>query len=225
MQQSQSEDVQPEASPEELAFFKRHVTSQYLYAERMLTTILNRRTFDRPCVIIDIDGTIIHPLKVNGIRELLPGVKKFFNHCQKSKVDVYFLTYRKEVHRGRTERLLKEAKLTPYKELIMHSDSESNTVNSKRIKMKTLVDAGNSIVMCIGDKITDLTVTTSCNVLISNPWFKSLPIEFSQPAISYNTQQNTKRGTVDDPYIEDSDIDAKSNIDYNDPIRMSSIDD
>lgn len=166
--------TQPEATPQELAEYKRHVSSQYLYAERMLTTILSKKTFENPCVMIDIDGTIVHPLKINGFRDILPGVKKFLSHCRKSNVDIYFLTYRKEFYRSRTEKLLKDAKLTPYKELIMHSDEEINTIDSKWKKMKSLKDEGHSIVMCIGDNITDLTASTSCNVLISNPWCRTL---------------------------------------------------
>jgi len=169
--QTDQTDLPIEATVQELADFKRHVSNQYLYAERMLTSILSRRTMESPCVIIDIDGTIIHPLKIDGGRKLLPGIQKFFKHCQKSKVDVYFLTYRKEVHRNRTETLLRESKLIPFKELIMHSDIESNTMDSKWKKMKHLKDSGMSIVMCIGDNITDLA-PSACNILISNPWSK-----------------------------------------------------
>ena len=155
-----------EATPQELAEFKRHVSAQYLYAERMLTSILSKVTIDDPCVMIDVDGTIIHPLKLNGIRDVLPGIKKFVKHCQKLKVDIYFLTFRKESGREQTEKLLQRYGLMPYKDLIMHTNEEVNTVDFKLRKMKEIRQ---TIVMCIGDNVTDLAIHT-CNVLISNPW-------------------------------------------------------
>ena len=165
--------MQVEPSTEELMYFKRHVSAQFLYAERMLTSILSRTTYNKPSVIIDIDGTIIHPMKQEP--ELLPGVKNFFKHCRKSGVDVYFLTFRKELGRKRTESLLEKFKLIPYKALVMHSVEEKNTLDSKWLKMKNMITEDNvDIVMCIGDHVTDLLPKGMCNILISNPWPKAL---------------------------------------------------
>ncbi len=142
-------------------------------------------TSKKPCIIVDIDGTILF---LNGLFKIIkiPLMKGIIKMCKKCNIDVFLLTSRINVkipvdendnclmNRDLTELQLEklDIKIDEYKELIMMPlsvlENESNVSGFKYRERFKIKEQGYNILLNIGDNWSDLFVIHPCKLINEN---------------------------------------------------------
>ena len=104
---------------------------------------------------------------------LIPVFLKFYKELLEMKLNIFFITGRKEIFRDLTISNLDKVDINRYCGIYFRPNDEENVVSFKSQCRKQIYELGYTILACVGDQISDLVGnnTGQC-FLIYNPYYK-----------------------------------------------------
>ncbi len=113
----------------------------------------------RPCVVLDIDGTVLLNGNEGSTRCVLP-FHSLVRACEAHSIAVYCVTARPDEpeNRAYTERQLEKCGIRPVAALYMRSPNASYQAYKHKAR-QDIMRKGNSILLTVGDQFADISVT------------------------------------------------------------------
>jgi predicted secreted acid phosphatase len=122
------------------------------------------RLVPNPCVVLDIDGTVLKNYDESSRRTLAKcqvPFRSFVNACNKAQIGIFIVTARPDFPDNRqwTENQLDQCDIRPLVATYMRPES-MDTGEYKRLARDKIRDKGYTILLSIGDQFQDLAFTT-----------------------------------------------------------------
>ena len=126
---------------------------------RFNTEIYTNNSNKIPCVVFDIDGTLIYENDIKDYKDKpISSICKFAYYLMKNNVTIFVITARDNSIKGNyknTQNLLDKLQIS-YKELFLWDINYYKTVvDFKSLSRKRIQDSGYSVIMSLGDNYWD----------------------------------------------------------------------
>ena len=128
----------------------------------------------RPCIVLDIDGTVLKNKDENGNRGTfcVPAFRSLVRVCNESNVEVHCITARvwdPSAERW-TRRQLEACSITPVTQLYMRP-KDADYSSYKELARESIRQDGKTVIASVGDQWADINGVLACDALPDNETF------------------------------------------------------